>query len=243
MSRHRPSLAPATVILGFTVMLSCGVMVLRADAGIGGSSTVVMPQTVVVGVTFTATMTIRNQSTPPNDTESVTVAGVFLTPSCASTNGAAICFPPNLDPGVFDILSAAGDPGSGPCAGIAFQIGIPNPATGETQLIPGQTITLGPSNGPLAARTCQVDLLFVAKKLPENPVTPGTGETWALGHTVLHGVTSGLNGVTASSSLVTVVAGPPTPPTSVPTLSEWAMIMLLGVLALAGAIALRRRMA
>ena len=239
---HRPSLRPATVILAFTVMLSCGVMVPRADAGIGGQSTVVMPETAVVGVTFTATMTLRNFSTPPNDTESVRVTGVFLTPSCASP-GFAICTPGNRDPGVFAILSAAGDPGFAPCAGIAFQIGPPDPATGETQLIPGQTITLGPTNGSLAARTCQIDLLLVANKLPENPATPGTGETWAVGHTSLQGVTSGLNGTASSSSLINVVAAPPAPPTAVPTLSEWVMIMLAGVLVLAGAIALRRRMA
>src|SRR5262249_47209920 len=210
---------------------------------IGGQSTITMPETVVVGVTFTATITIRNQSTPPNDTESVKVTGIFITPSCADTTSAAICFPPNLDPGVFDILSGAGDPNTAPCAGIGFQIGTPNPATGEVQLFPNQTITLGPSNGPLAASTCQVDLLMVAKKLPENPSIPGTGATEPQGRTSLQGVTSGLNGTTASSAVVTVVSAPPTPPTAVPTLSEWVMIMLAGVLFLAGAIALRRRMA
>jgi hypothetical protein len=50
-----------------------------------------------------------------------------------------------------------------------------------------------------------------------------------------------LKGATASSSLVNVVA-PPSPPTAVPTLSEWVMIMLAGLMVLAGAIALRRRM-
>ena len=68
---HRPVLGPATVILSLVVILACGVMVPRVDAGIGGSSTIVMPGTVVVGVTFNASMIIRNQSTPPNDTESV----------------------------------------------------------------------------------------------------------------------------------------------------------------------------
>src|SRR5262245_32746949 len=196
---NRPSLGPATAILGFTVILSCGAMVPRVDAGIGGSSTIVMPETVVVGVTFTATMTIRNQLTPPNDTESVRVTGVFITPSCADSFS-SICFPPNLDPGVFDILSA-GDSSTAPCAGIGFQIGTPNPATGEVQLFPNQTITLGPSVGPVAAGTCQVDLLMVAEKLPENPVQPSTGQTFTLGHTALQGVTSGLNGTTASTSL------------------------------------------
>jgi hypothetical protein len=214
-------------------------MVPRVDAGIGGSSTIVMPETAVVGVTFTATMTIRNFSTPPNDTESVRFLAAFITPSCASF-GSPICFPGNRDPGVFDILSAAGDPSTATCAGIGFQIGTPDPVTGEVQLIPNQTITLGPSIGSLPSRTCQVDILFVAKKLPENPVTPGTGETVTLGRTSLQGVTSGLNGTSSSESQVTVVAAP-TPPTSVPTLSEWVMIMLAGVLVLAGAVALRRR--
>src|SRR5262245_5470724 len=239
MSRHRPSLGPAAVLLGLTLVLSCGAMVLRVDAGIGGQSTILMPETAVVGVTFTATMTIRNQSTPPNDTESVQVVSAFITPSCADV-ALPICVPPNLDPGVFDLLSAEGDSTTASCAGTSFQIGISNPASGEIQLIPKQTITLGPSNGPLAARTCQVDLLFVAKKLPANPVFGTTGGTWTLGRTSLVGLFSQLTGTTASSSLVNVVAAP-SPPTAVPTLSEWVMMLLVGVLILAGAIALRRR--
>jgi len=200
-----------------------------------------MPETAVVGVTFTATMTIRNFSTPPQDTENVRVISAFITPACADV-GLPICVPPNLDPGVFDLLSAAGDPTTAPCAGTSFQIGIVNPPSGEIQLIPNQTITLGPSNGPLAARTCQVDLLFVAKKLPANPVFGTTGETWTLGRTSLVGLLSQLTGTSTSSSLVNVVAAPPSPPTAVPTLSEWVMMLLAGVLILAGAIALRRRM-
>ena len=160
------------------------------------------------------------------------MTGVFITPSCGDVR-LPICVLPNLDPGVFDILSAVGDPSFAACAGIAFQVGTPNPATGEVQLTPIQTITLGPSNGPLAARTCQVDLLFVAKKLPENPV-PGTSSTWTLGRTSLEGVFSLLKGATASSALVNVVATP-SPPTTVPTLSEWVMIMLAGFMVLAGA--------
>jgi hypothetical protein len=240
MSRLRPSLGPAAVILGFTLMLSCGVMVPRVDAGIGGQSTIVMPETAVVGVTFTATMTIRNQSTPGQDTENVQVISALITPSCADV-ALAICFPPNLDPGVFDLLSAAGNPSTAPCAGTSFQIGMVDPASGAIRLIPNQTITLGPSNGPLAARTCQIDLLFVAKKLPENPVFGTTGETWTLGQTVLEGLVSRLKGPTSSSSLVTVVAAPPSPPTAVPTLSEWVMIVLAGFLILVAAIGLRKR--
>src|SRR5262245_56436357 len=129
MSRHRPSLGPAAVILGLAVMLSCGAMVPRVDAGIGGQSTIVMPETAVVGVTFTAQMTIRNQSTPPQDSENVQVTSAFITPSCADVVGVPICFPPNRDPGVFDLLAAEGDPTTAPCAGTSFQIAIVNPAS------------------------------------------------------------------------------------------------------------------
>jgi len=200
----------------------------------------VLPATAVVGVTFSATMTLRNQSTPPNDTESVRVPSLFITPSCASAIS-PICLPLDRDPGVFDIQSAEGDPGSTTCAGIAFSIGIQDPATGEVQLIPRQTITLGPSIGPLGARTCQIDLLLVARKLPANPVDPSSGTTIALGRAVLEGVTSILKSLTTSTSEITVSAAPPSS-TPVPTLSEWVMTMLAGVLVLVGAIALRRRM-
>src|SRR5262249_21629252 len=108
--------------------------------------------------------------------------------------------------------------------------------------IPNQTITLGPSNGPLAARTCQVDILMVAKKLPANPANGVAGLTDTLGRTSLQGVTSGVSGSATSTSQITVVAAP-TPPTAVPTLPEWVMIMLAGVLVFVGAITLRRRAA
>ena len=99
---------------------------------------------------------------------------------------------------------------------------------------------LGPSNGPSAGTTCQIDLLLVAKKLPTNPVIPGTGTTITLGRVTLQGATSGTTGSASSTAEITVSAVPSSP-TSVPTLSEWVMMVLVGFLVLVGAIALRKR--
>jgi hypothetical protein len=150
---------------------------------------------------------------------------------------------------VFDILTAVGDAGSTPCPGITFAIGIPDPLTGEVQLTPSQTVTLGPSIGPLAARTCQVNLSLFVKKLPANPVFPTTGVTDMLGHVALHGVSSGVNGSASSTSQITISPEPPPPPPpppppqNVPTLSHLAMGVLAGFLVLGGAAVLRRRTA
>ena len=251
MSHHRPSLGPASVgicvVPGLVVTLLLGAAVSRVDAGVGGQSTAVWPATAVVGTTFDATVTIRNFSTPPNDTENITVTALFVTPACASSES-PLCLLGNRDPGVFDILTAVGDAGSTPCPGIGFVIGIPDPSTGEVQLTPSQTVTLGPSSGPLAARTCQVNLSLFVKKLPANPDTfPGV--TNVLGHVALHGVTSGVNGSASSTAQITISPEPPppppppSPPRNVPTLSHLAMGVLAAFFVLGGAAVLRRRTA
>ncbi len=252
MSLRRPSLGFTStriwIVPGIVATLLLGVTVTRVDAGVGGQSTVVVPATAAVGTTFPATITIRNQSTTPNDTENITVTALFLTPACASGSSSGLCLPGNRDPGVMDVLTAVGDASSAPCPGIAFTIGLPDPLTGEVQLTPNQPITLGPSNGPLAARTCQVDLSLHVEKLPANPVPPSIGETNVLGHVSLHGVTSGVNGAASSDALITILPEPsppppPPPPQNVPTLSGLASGILAGVLILGGAAVLLRRTA
>src|SRR5262245_4320161 len=185
-------------VLGVVGMVLLGVSIPRADAGIGGSNTPTWPVTVTVGTTFNANVIIVNQSTPTNNTENVLLTSLFVTPACADS-ASPICLAGNRDPGVFDVLTAVGDAGTTPCAGVIFAIGAPDAATGEVQLTPQTTITLGPATDPAPGRTCQVNLTLRPKKVPSNPAIAGTGTTDPLTRTTLQGVISTLNG-TASGS-------------------------------------------
>ena len=196
-------------VLGVVGILLLGVSIPRADAGIGGSNTPTWPVTVTVGTTFSASVIIINQSTPPNDTENVLLTSLFVTPACADS-ASPICLAGNRDPGVFDVLTAVGAASTTPCAGVTFSVGAPDAATGEVQLTPQTTITLGPANGAAAARTCQVNLTLRAKKVPSNPAIPGTGTTDPLTRTTLQGVVSTLNGTASGSAQTTVQPVPPT---------------------------------
>jgi hypothetical protein len=196
-------------VLGVVGILLLGVSIPRADAGIGGSNTPTWPVTVTVGVTFGASVIIVNQSTPPNDTENVLLTSLFVTPACADS-ASQLCLAGNRDPGIFDVLSAVGAAGTTPCANVVFTVGAPDAASGEVQLTPQSTITLGPANGAEASRTCMVNLTLRAKKVPANPAIPGTGTTDPLTRATLQGVVSTLNG-TASGSAQTTVQ-PVTPP-------------------------------
>ena len=252
-------------VLGTIGLLLLGVAVPRADAGIGGGNTPTWPATAQVGSTFSASITIVNTSTTPNDTESVKLvptgsvtAPLTLTPACADTSGGGHCLPPNLDPGVFTVLSASGDAATAPCAGFTFAISAPDPASGEVKLTPNNTITLGPANGPAADRTCKVNLSLHVEKVPANPSGGVAGRTDPVSFVGLQGVSSQLFG-SASGSATIVISSQPTPPpptpvppptppcglpgspSCIPTLSEWVMIMLAGFIVLVGAIAVRRR--
>ena len=191
-------------VLGVVGILLLGVSIPRADAGIGGSNTPTWPVTVTVGVTFNASVIIVNQSTPPNDTENVLLTSLFTTPACADS-ASQLCLAGNRDPDVFEVLTAQGAGSTTPCANVVFVIGNPDPLTGEVQLTPQSTITLGPANGlDDGPKTCQVNLTLRAKKLPSNPAIPGTGTTDPLTRATLQGVVSTLNGTASGSAQTTV---------------------------------------
>jgi hypothetical protein len=239
-------------VLGTIGLLLLGVAVPRADAGIGGSNTPTWPGTAQVGSTINTSVTVLNTSTSPNDTENVRLVNLFVTPACASTSSPGVCLSPNLDPGVFTVLSAQGDAATAPCAGLTFTISVSNAGSGEVQLTPSSNITLGPASGPLANRTCKVNLSLHVDKVPTNPAGGIAGKTDPLSRTALLGLSSQLNGTASGSAEIIVTAEPPPPPppppqpppppiNQIPTLSEWVMIMLAGFIVLVGAIAVRRR--
>src|SRR5262249_8331505 len=154
---------------------------------------------------------------------------------------------------VFTVLSASGDASTAPCAGFTFSISSPDPASGEVKLTPSSTITLGPANGPAAARTCKINLSLHVEKVPANPSGGVAGRTDPVSFVGLQGVSSELFG-SASGSATIVISSQPTPPqplpppqpppcglpgspSCIPTLSEWVMVMLAGFIVLIGAIA------
>ena len=117
-----------------------------AVGGIGGAATPVWPLSATVGELFTASVTITNISTSPNDTEAVILTGASVTPACAGVSF-PVCSGMNADPDIFKVLSAVGDTSTAPCAGVVFDVGIPDMTTGEVALNPRTTVTLGAVSG------------------------------------------------------------------------------------------------
>jgi hypothetical protein len=179
MRGHPPS-ARIWAVLGLgAVSFLPGMMVLRATAEIRGTDSLIWPATAAVGTTFRATLDIVNQSTPANDNGQVTIESLFVTPACASAS-LVVCSASDAELGVFDVRAAVGDAETAPCARVTFSVGSQGPVTGEVQQIPCSTITLGPSNGPAADRTCRVDLDLHVNKLPTHPDGGNPGRTNAL---------------------------------------------------------------
>src|SRR5882724_4628697 len=115
-NRLRAGLGVAVALLGVFFL-----GVLPAEAGIGGSATPTYPPTATVGDNIPASVLIVNTSTPNNDTETVNLTTLFVTPACASAT-TSVCLDPNLDPGIFKVLSAVGAASTTPCSGVTFTV-------------------------------------------------------------------------------------------------------------------------
>src|SRR5262249_31188504 len=146
---HRPrilssslKIIAAVAVLGIFLL---GAAIPGVEAGIGGSDTPTFPTAVTVGQQIGASLTIINLSTTPSDTENVKLVSLILTPSCGSSALTPICVDPNLDPGVFQVLSAVGDGGTTPCAGTIFQVSSPTADAGQVTLTPMSDVILGPA--------------------------------------------------------------------------------------------------
>src|SRR5262249_28440478 len=95
------------------------------------------------------------------------------------------------------------------CSGVVFTIGVPNPTTGEVSLTPASAVILGPTTGPVAARSCQVNLTLRVFQMPTNPAVPGTGTTDPLARATLGGQDSGLSGGAHGAGQITVSKATP----------------------------------
>jgi hypothetical protein len=180
--------------LGVVIALlgACLLGATPALAGIGGSAVPTWPTTATVGDLLATNITIINSSTPDNNTESVRMTVLLLTPACVQ--GTTIPCTQPADQDTFKVLTAVGDASTPACAGIGFDIGPPpgGSLSGEFSLVPQADIILGPATGPAAERTCQVNLQLRVFKMPNPADSPG--ETHPVARVTLQGVTSLLFG-------------------------------------------------
>ena len=195
--------------LGLAVIAMLGALVFGATpavAGIGGSDVPTWPGTATVGDVINASVLITNTSTTPNNTENVQMTALFVTPACAD-GASSVCLGANTDPGVFKVLSATGDASTSPCAGVSFTLGVPNPSTGEVQLTPVSTVTLGAVSGGTNL-SCLVNITLRVFKMPTNPAgSPGV--TDPLTRAALVGLDSGLGGSAGGAAQITLSKATP----------------------------------
>jgi len=187
------------------LVVSGMIAAMPAIAGVGGSVIPSFPTPIKVGDIKTATITITNRSTTPNNTETVNVSAIFMTPSCQATDGFN-CLTP--DKNVFQFGSTATGKAGTSCASVVFTIGPPNAGTGEFELIPQTPVALGPADGsgPLTNQ-CIININFQVLRTPLDSTPPNPPlTTESLAHATLQGSVSGNLGA-ASGGAQTVVAG------------------------------------
>ena len=212
-----------------------------AVAGVGGSDVPTVVSPVIVGQTGVPfSFTITNQSTTPNDVNTVTVTDIYFTPACGSSLTPAIPCPALLqDPAVF-AMSATGTGRAGTaCPGTIFTIGAGTVA-GEYEFTPLASVVLGDSDTGGDAAQCTVDFTVDVLSLPTNDSSGAAGmQTSQLARVeTLTDDETAETGFAAGSSTLTVMAV--VEQKVVPTMNEWGMILFV-ILAGIGSIYYLRR--
>jgi len=146
-----------------------------ASAGIGLGVVPTFPTVVAVGQTnLPASLTISNNSTPPETAGVVILTDITLVPSCGTTGGFGDCPPASAEPGVFQIsATGVGEPGTA-CAAVPFTVTTID-ATGKVRFSPFSPVVLGSPSIPTTS-TCTIDFTFSVPKAPlldSSPVLPG----------------------------------------------------------------------
>jgi hypothetical protein len=196
-----------------TLLAASTLAAVPAYAGMGGSVVPAFPTPLNVGDIKTASITITNRSTRPNDTENVNVSRIMFTPSCGRSDGFSCSIP---DPGVFKFGTVIGRSGTS-CAGTVFSLGPVNPDTGEFELIApsSKPVVLGPANdsGPLP-KQCIISINFQLVREPIDS-TPGDAQptTDSLARASLQGAGTSNSGSASggSTSVVNPLLPPPSP--------------------------------
>ncbi len=193
-----------------------------AQAGVVAGATPTFPGTVAVGDTGTAaTIEVRNDNTPPNDSSPNTVCnagdpfpcpagdpGITLIPSCGQLGAFSVCTPAGADPGVFALTPTAQGQIGTACAGMVFDVTPIDPTFGTLRFTPqGGAHVVLPSAGSL----CRIGFGFDVLKRPDidqNPVQPGTQTVQILDNTQRQGtITASARG---TSDGTTVLRAQPT---------------------------------
>lgn len=167
------------------------------------------PNTVAVGDTHQGSLQLQNTSTSPNQSESVMVTSIRMTPSCGTQPFGPTCSAGALDPGVFQYgATAIGRSGSA-AAGIFFNITVIDASTGEVQFTPNSPFSLGPSNSQFASAF--IDFTFSVLKAPTRDASPGQPgiQTAQIGAASGQGTSTGTTGGGSGFDLTTVVRDTP----------------------------------
>ena len=173
------------------ILVSLGCLALMpgtALAGVGAGAVPTFPSQVTAGqTTVSASITMSNANTPPNESATNTVCnfgdvlpcpagdpGITLIPSCGALGAFSTCAASGKDPGVFQV-SATGIGAAGTaCAGMVFDITMIDPAYGQVRFTPslvGAHVTL-----PGVGSVCRINFTFSVLKVPtidQDPATPG----------------------------------------------------------------------
>lgn len=137
-------------------------------AGVGGSDTPTVPTHVAVGETAVPfSFTIVNNSTTPNNVNTINVNSFFFETACGTTSAPDLpCPAAQQETNVIDInpLTGTGRAGTA-CDSVNFTVA-PTVNPSEYEFTPDAQVTLGPSSGGGDAATCVVDFTVDAVGLP-----------------------------------------------------------------------------
>ena len=218
MLRMEPS--ATRLSLGLVLALTLLALVPAVShAAVSGSMSIQFPQSVTVGQSAAASITLRNQNTGAEGASANSVCnagdgglcegdpGIVLVASCGALSAGQCAA---SDGGVFGFPATASGRAGTSCAGMGFSISPPEPVSGSVRLTPdgGAHVILPPSAAP-----CSIDFTLSAQRTPSvdfdgsaaGVQTVQTGE-----HTQFSGVLDAPAKVRDTSSGITVQRSAPT---------------------------------
>lgn len=196
----------------FSGHLACAALLLLPTSLTAGVAIAVEPQfpsTVAVGDTHQGALRLQNSSTSPNQSESVMVTSIKMTPSCGTQPFGPACSAGALDPGIFQYGATAIGRQGFAAAGIVFNITVIDASTGEVQFTPTSPFSLGPSNSQFGLAF--IDFTFSVLKVPTRDASPGQPgiQTAQIGAASGQGTSTGTTGGGSGFGLTTVVRDTP----------------------------------
>jgi len=186
IGRIRTSIRRPRAIAATVAGLACLVLLpATAQAGVGASAVPSFPTDVTVGnAGLAASIELRNTNLDSNAADTNTVCnfgdgdpcpagdpGITLIPSCSRLGPFSSCA--GAEPGVFRISDVATGEAGTACAGMAFNVGLIDPANGQVRFTPqgGAHVTL-PGTGSI----CRIGFTFSVLRAPtadQNASTAG----------------------------------------------------------------------